>query len=149
MDALLEQDIPQLIAEVEDAYAALHHGRGHGQAPSTTSKCVRAWAWRWGLDPRPVCPIAPHHPWSIHTHRVTLPGSPCKAKFPSSSATTTTLHPLTHALGTALAGGRKALAPLLLLLLLLAVVAAALGAAFVLLRSGGAGAALEEEGRWE
>lgn len=26
VDALLEQDIPRLIAEVEDTYAALHHG---------------------------------------------------------------------------------------------------------------------------
>lgn len=83
------------------------------------------------------------------SNRVTLPGSAPKGKSPysSSSASTTTLNPLIRALGTALAGGGKVLAPLFLLLFILAVAAAALGAAFVLLRSGGA--AESEEGRWE
>jgi hypothetical protein len=37
VDALIEQDIPHLIAEVEDTYAALHHGH----APSSSAAAAK------------------------------------------------------------------------------------------------------------
>lgn len=50
VDTLLEQDIPRLIAEVEDTYAALHHGGSHGHTCVSSlpcnaclSVCLSAW----------------------------------------------------------------------------------------------------------